>query len=276
MGFASDSGYTPSSIETIIDSIRSNINTQFGTTYTTETFLGTNFYKYIYALAQRVQQNEIKTSEIFASLEKYFEITNERIQRPVATNPGLSEAFENYRSTLFPSGIVASVKPMIDADAGKINICVNVDSADPNYAAMKLEINTLIKNSTAAGAVTQGTETSTIVLTNGQPFDFKYRLPNVLTTKLRLTTTLSDNNQVVVGTPEEVKQKLLDNIAAKYRLGMDFEPQRYFTTADAPWTSAVLLEYSTDGGGTYASTIYDANYNDLFSVSLANVTIVEN
>lgn len=268
MGFAQETGYTPATIETIIDSIRVQINATFGTTYTADTFIGSNWYKYAYAAAQRLQENEVKTSEIFLKLQQYFQITNERIQRPVATSPGLIENFE-------AQDWIASLKPMIEVDAGKANICVDVDDTDPGYAAMKLEIATIIKNSIAAGVVTLGTESETIVLSNGQDFDFKYHLPNRTEVLLRLTTTLSDNNQVVIGTPEEVKQKLIDNIAAKYRLGRDFEPQRYFTTADAPWTSQVLLEYSVDAGSNWETEVFQADFDDLFEVLLENITLVE-
>jgi hypothetical protein len=77
MGYANESGYTPQTIDQIMEAFRTAINTQFGTTYTTESFVGTNFYKYFYALAQRVQENEVKTSEIFAKLQDYFN-ENER------------------------------------------------------------------------------------------------------------------------------------------------------------------------------------------------------
>lgn len=275
MGFASESGYTPVSIETIMSAIKDGVNSEFGMAYTDESFVGTNFYKFFYALAQRLQENEVRTSEIFSYLQQYFEVTNERIQRPVATSPGLVEAFEAYTSDLFPDGIVASVKPMVVGDAGKVNVCVDVDETDDDYADMKLEIATILKDSVAHGAVTQGAETQAIVLSNGQSFDYKYHLPNRIDVLLRLTTTLSDNNQVVISTPEDVKQKLIDNIAAKYRLGRDFEPQRYFTTVDAPWTSQVLLEWSDDAGATWESGIFEANYDDLFDVKLENITLIE-
>lgn len=275
MGFASESGYTPVSIETIMSAIKDGVNSEFGTSYTDESFVGTNFYKFFYALAQRMQENEVRASEIFSYLQQYFEVTNERIQRPVATSPGLVEAFGAYTSDLFPDGIVASVKPMVVGDAGKVNVCVDVDETDDDYADMKLEIATILKDSVAHGAVTQGAEVQSIVLSNGQAFDYKYHLPNRIDVLLRLTTTLSDNNQVVIDTPENVKQKLIDNIEAKYRLGRDFEPQRYFTTADAPWTSQVLLEWSDDAGATWESGIYEADFNDLFDVKLENITLVE-
>lgn len=273
--FASESGYTPYSIEEIIELLRPDFNTQFNTTYTTESFVGTNGYKFCYMIAQRVQAGEIRTSEIFTYLQQYFEVTNEAINRPTTTPPGILEAFEEYTSTLFPDGIVVSIKPMIDADAGKISICADVDSGDPDYAAMKLEINTLIKNKVAAGVVSQGTEISSIVLTNGQAFNFKYLLPDSTDVLLRLTTTLSENNQLVIGDPTDVKQTLMDNIAARYALGKKFEPQRYFQQSDAPWASQVLLEWSDDAGANYHSTVFDADFDELFNVLLSNITLIE-
>lgn len=388
MGFASESGYTPASIEAILTAIMDEINVQFGTSYTWETFVGTNFYKYMYTAAQRLQENEVKTSEIFTYLQQYFEQTNEQIQRPVATNPGLVEAFAAEE-------FIASVKPIIEADAGKVSVCVDVDDdhargtitissyanlvsgtddkvtvngtdftaqagaatpgtgtfqaatsntatalslatqinahatigalveatvdgavvllrakargtggnsitltytdndtnvgaavsgatlaggfaadADEDYDDLRLAIATIIMNSVAAGVVTQGQEVENIVLSNGQAFDFRFTLPNRQRTYLRLTLTLSDNNQVVIDSPENVKNLLIANIAAKYRLGRDFEPQRYFTTANAPWTSEVLLEWSSDGV-SYSDNIFEADFDDLFTIDLADITLVE-
>lgn len=365
-----------------------NINVQFSTSYTYETFVGSNFYKYFYALVQELQKNEVKTSEIFLKLTQYFDYTNESIQRPVGTNPGIIEAMAR-------EGYIASVKPMIEADAGKMSLCVLVDdgvhasgdititnytnlltttpdtvtvgattftaqatavtlgtttfrAATSNiataislaaqinahattgalvrataigaivkiktiqggtagnaialdytdngggnigatksgafltggttlaqYAIDKLEIATIIKDSVSGGIVTQGTESQAIVLSNGQSFDWKYFLPHKREVLLRLTTTLSENNQNVISAPEAVKLKLLENIQARYKLGKNFEPQRYFSQLDAPWTSQVLLEWSLDGGTTYYSTVYDALFDDLFDVNLANITLIE-
>lgn len=269
MSFSNENGYSAASISAIMDAIRVEINEQFKTSYTAQNFVGTNFYKYFYALVQRVQENEVKTAEIFAYLQQYFAITNESIQRPVGTAPGVIEALER-------EGYIASVKPAADADAGKIFICVDLDDSDPDYAATKLDVCTIIKNSISAGIVSQGTEVESIVLSNGQAFDFKYDLPTETEVLLRLTVTLSDSNQVVVGNPDDTKNKLIENIAARYRLGRDFEPQKYFTTEDAPWSSQVLLEWSDDDGSTWNDTIYEADYDDLFVVLLENITLVEN
>lgn len=268
MGYADESGYTPQTIEQIMTSIMTGINAQFGTSYTYETFIGTNYYKYFYALAQRVQENEIKTSEIFEKLQQYFEVTNEIISRPAVTNQGLVGALET-------AGYVASVKPMIEADAGKINICVDVDSAALDYATKKTAIATVIKDSTVAGCVTQGAEVESIVLTNGQSFDFKYHLPNRIDVLLRLTITVSENNQAVIKSPDDIKADLLLNIGKHYRLGRNFEPQKYYSTADAPWAESVLLEWSDDDGDNYYSTVYEASFDDLFETPLENITLVE-
>lgn len=395
MGYSQEAGYIPTDINTIMSSIMTNINTQFNLdpAYTMETFVGTSAYKYFYALAQEAQENEVKTSEIFQKLQAYFDKINARISRPVVTNPGIIEKFST-------EGYVASVKPMIDADAGKIHICVDVDdgvhaegdititsyanlvsgtddsvgvagqtftaqtgAATPgaatfqaatsnevtaaslaaqinahattsplviaravgakvlikakaggvggnsialaytdndanvgatksgttltggednaDYADLKEAICTLISQITVAGAVTQGTESESIVLSNGQSFDFKYNLPNLLTVHLKLTITLSENNQVVVGNPDDIKQNLIDNINARYRLGKNFEPQRYYSVIDAPWAASVLLEYSFNydadnpGPETWSNAIYDADYRDLFDIKLENIILVE-
>lgn len=269
MSFASESGYTPVSIETMMLAVMEGVNDEFGTTYTAETFIGTNFYKYFYALIQRLQENEVKTSEIFLKLQDYFAVTNERIARPVVTSPGLVEKLD-------AEGYVASVKPPEVADAGKLYICVDTDGGAAGYAAVKLAINTIIKDSTAAGVVTQGAQSSTIVLSNGQSFDFKFALPNRIDVLLKLTTTLSENNQVVVGNPDDVKQALLDNIEARYKLGKNFEPQRYFNVLDdAPWAESVLLEWSDDDGANWHSTVYEADFDDVFTILLENIELIE-
>jgi hypothetical protein len=267
MSFSFDQGYVPQTIEQLMDSVRVNINDQFGTTYTAQTFVGTNFYKYFYSLIQRLQENEVKTAEIFLKLQDYFKLTNERISRPVVTPQGLIDAFSRI-------GMVASVKAPNSSEAGEVHICVDLDDTAPDYAAKRLEACTLIKDSVAAGIVSMGTESESIVLSNGQSFDFKFDLPNRIRTYLRLTLTLSENNQVQIGDPTATRQKLLSNIAARYSLGRNFEPQTYFTVVDAPWCSQVLLEYSDDNT-TWVSTVFDAEHDDLFTFSLADTTLIE-
>jgi hypothetical protein len=275
MSFSSEAGYLPVTVNQMMEVIRQNVNTQFGTLYTAETFLGTNFYKYFYSLIQRAQANEIKTSEIFLRMQEYFRITNEKILRPNTTNPGMFDYFQS-------KGYFISIKPPIDADAGKVFVCADVDGDADDYATTKLAICTILKDCVPAGIVSQGTEVESITLSNAQSFDFKFNLPTRIPVFIRLTLTLSENNEFVILSPDDIKQKLFDNITANYRLGKNFEPQRYFSIIDAPWASQVLVEWTDDVTGgvldvspTWHSTVYDAAYDQVFTFDLTNLLIVE-
>lgn len=282
MGYANESGYTPETIEDIMVELMNGVNTQFGSTYTYETFVGTNFYKFYYSLAQRLQLEGVKTSEIFLKIQQYLIITNEKISRPVATPQGIIEKIESLTFDDEDVKLIASVKQPLDVDAGKSFICVDVDETHPDYADIKDLICETIKNSIAAGIVTQGDQVETIVLTNGQAFDFKYSLPDRIEVWLRLTLTLSENNQLLIGDPEATKVKLMENIKANYKLGKNFEPERYFGVNDAPWAGDVLLEWTddvtageVDPGATWNSTIFNAEFDELFDVGLDRIELIE-
>jgi hypothetical protein len=390
MSFAQENGYIPSTISDLMGLVRLGVNEQLGTDYDAETFLGTNLYKYFYALIQRLQANEVKTSEIFLKLQQYFDVTNELITRPNTTHPGI-------RDYLTALGYLISTKAPLEADAGKIFICVdeldnhargmvtissyanlvsgthdsvtvgatvftaqtgaatagtgtfraatsNAETAsslalqinahatagalvyawavdavvhvraiaggtagnaialaytngDANVGASvsgatllggytlatdeddfddrRLEICTAIKDSVVAGVISQGSEIETITLSNDQSFDFKFNLPTRIPILLRLTLVTSDNNQSVILSIQETTAKLFANINARYRLGLDFEPQRYFSVLDAPWARSVLLEWSENGGSNYYSTVRELEYNELFTFALADIEVVE-
>lgn len=67
----------------------------------------------------------------------------------------------------------------------------------------------------------------------------------------------------------------MDNINALYGLGKDFEPEKYFTSADAPWASDIYDEYSVDAGANWEDVTYEAEYDELFVIDLANITLIE-
>ncbi len=266
MGFSDSAGYSPASITDLMGIVMENVNTQFGTSYDAATFLGTNFYKFFYAAIQRLQENEVKTAEIFLKLQEYFNITNEKILRPNTTAPGIVDY-------LLASGYTASVKPPEAGDEGKLYICVDTDEDDDDYAATKLAICTLIKDCAVGGVITQGSEVETITLSNAQGFDFKYSLPTRIPTSLKLTVTLSENNEFTIDTPEVQIANLLANIAAKYKFGKNFEPQRYFTVLDAPWASEILLEY--DIGGGFIHSVFEADFDEVLTFDVEDVELVE-
>jgi hypothetical protein len=268
MSFSEETGYTPKTFNNLMSEIRQGVNAQFGTSYTADSFVGTNFYKYFYALMQKLQESEVRTSEVFLKLQEYISVTNERISRPVVTPMGIIDKLES-------EGFTASVKPPIDADAGKLFVCIDLDDEADDYEAEKTRACNILKDSVVGGIVTQGSEVKSLVLSNGQSFDYKFNLPDRIEPLLRLTVTLSENNQVLIKSPEEVRATLIANIKERYRLGKNFEPQRYFSVNDAPWASKVLLEYSLNSGSSYQSVIYNCNYDELFEIKLENVAIVE-
>lgn len=268
MGFASDTGYVPQTVDQLMELVREGINEQFGTTYTRDNFIGTNFYKYFYALIQRLQENEVKTSEIVLRMQEYFRITNEKVLRPNTTHPGIYDYF-------LSKGFLVSTKPPADVDAGKVYICVDVDETADDYDDTKLEICNLVKDCVVAGVVSQGTESELITLDNGQEFSFNYNLPDRIPVLLRLTLTLSENNLFAVGDVADVAALLLERVTTLYSLGKNFEPQRYFSILDAPWAGEILLEYSIDAGANWETEIYDSAYDDLFTFDLEDIEIVE-
>lgn len=276
MSFSEDNGYVPVPIEDLMDIVMENVNTQFSTTYTTETFLGTNFYKYFYALIQRLQENEVRTSEIFLKLQEYFDVTNEEIQRPNTTAPGILDYFLSH-------GYSASVSEATSSSAGKLFICVDTDEDADNYETeVKPEICALVRDVNVAGVVSQGAESSSITLSNGQSFDFKFELPNRIPVGLRVSTVVSENAEFAVDSQDDRKALVLANVAARYGLGKDFEPQRYYSVVDAPWAATTLLQWTDDvvagaisGSASWHSEVYSAAYNDLFEFSPTRVVFLE-
>lgn len=268
MSYSQENGYVPLAIDTLLSNFMDGINDQFNTEYTWETFQGTNHYKYFYALAQELHKNEVKTSEIFLKLTQYFLIINARISRPVVTAPGIYEK-------MLGQGYLVSQKPMVEADAGKIHICVDVDETADDYAETKVDICQKLSGVIVGGVVSIGDQEETIVLSNGQSFDYKYALPDRIPTILRLTITTSENNMVLIGDPSETKLKLLANIVSRYRLGLNFEPQKYFSLSDAPWASEILLEWSVDDGDNWSSDVFDADFDELLTIELEGITLVE-
>ncbi len=266
MSYAQDNGYTAPTFAELMDAIRLGINTQFGTTYTAENFVGTNYYKYFYVLVQKALESEAKTAEIFLKLQEYFATINATIQRPSVSLPGLIDSFESQ-------GFTASVKKNVGGDEGKVSICILVDSGAPDYATTKLQLCNLVKDYVAAGMISQGTETETITLTNGQDFDFKYALPEEIPVLLRATLTSSDNQIFTVPTDEVLRQLVFDNINSRYRLGWDFEPQRYLTAVDCPWAATILVEWSNDAGSNWHATVFQAEFDDLYTFALEDITI---
>jgi hypothetical protein len=267
MSFSSQNGYVPVSMGEIMNFIRENVNTVFGTDYAEADFVGSNWYRFSYVIAQRMLESENKTAEIFTKLQDYIASTNERIQRPSVSYPGLVDSFE-------ANGYLISVKENDVEDAGTLSVCVDVDGEHEDYAATKVDICNLLKDFVVAGTVFTGDQVESVTLTNGQSFDFKYHLPDETPILLKLTLTISDNNLITVPDDETVRDLLYSRLQSLYRVGLDFEPQRYFSTAQAPYASTVLLEYTVDDGENWLSSVYDADFDEKFTFDLDDLQVI--
>lgn len=280
MSFAQDNGYTPTTFTALMDLIMGGINAQFGTGYTTETFVGTNWYKFSYPFVQRVQQGEITTSEVFAALARFIEESNEAIQRPSVSGPGIIDSFESQ-------GFIVSTKDNVDSDAGKLFLAVDVDQTSGSYSTVKGNILSLLSQFVVGPLVSQGSETGPVTLSNGQTFTYRYSLPNRIPVLLRLTGIKSPNTTAQIPDDIVIREKIFTNILGvkdadgnytqtpRYRLGWNFEPQRYFNiTDDAPWAESLILEYSSNSGSSWVSNVFVASYLDLFTFGLADIAVV--
>lgn len=268
MGFSQESGYTPTSFDSIMTRVMQGLNDRWDTVYTYDNFKGSNWYKMFYPLVQELQKSEVKTSEIFTKLQQYINLVNLRISRPVNTPPGIIEK-------LALDGYTSSVKPMVDADAGKIHVCIDVDETDPQYPNAKDFLCNRLSQIIVGGVVPQGDQIKTITLTNGQSFDYKFYLPQRIPIKIKVTITISENNRLAIPSPDTTRQNIFNRIKSEYALGKNFEPQRYFGVSDAPWGSTVLVEWSDDDGATWKSTVHDADYRDLLTFDIGDVSLVE-
>lgn len=386
MSFSTDQGYVPLAIDELMEIVRVNINTQFSTNFTQDEFIGSGHYKNMYSLVQRLQENEVKASEIVLKLQQYFIVTNEMIQRPKTTHPGIVDV-------LLEAGFEASTKPPELADAGKVYVCVNVvdnhargeveitsyanlvsgtdDSvtvgatvftaqagsatpgaatfqaatsnaltavslaaqinahatagalveawvdgavviiralsggtggnaialaytdndtnvgatvsaatllggivSDDEYDDIEEEISEILSDCIAGGIVSMGREGVEVTLPNLQAFEYLYALPERQRTYLKLTIGISDHNEHAIPSDEEIKAVLLANVIARYKMGRDFEPDKYFSTEDAPWAASILLQYSDDDM-SYASIVEENDFDFLREFDIDDISLVQ-
>lgn len=261
-------GYVPSGFNDILARLIARVNEQFGTSYTEQTFVGTNFYKCFYPLIQEVISAEADFAEAYEKLADYIRDTNSVLNVSKTPDEALISAFKE-------AGYVLSLEKNTLANAGTIAACVDVDGDAEDYPAKKAEILELLKENTVAGMYFKGSERGLRTLTNGQDMEFAFALPVRSNMALKLTLTLSGDTNILVDSEDEIKNKLLKNLADMYSLGRNFEPARYFTISrDCPYASAVLLEHKKDGEESWSSGVYQSDYTDLFVFDKNNIEVV--
>lgn len=268
MPYSKNNNYTPDSFTDLITRLMNGVNAQFKTVFTYETFVGTGFYKFFYILAQEVLAAENEFAEAYAKLQDFIRYTNEKIAIPKTPREGLIKTFADR-------GYTVSLRPQLLSNAGKLGVCVLVDTDAADYEKKKKEILEILKDCTAAGLYYDGDQRGYVRLSNGQDFEFAFYTPVRKQASLRLTVTVSQNTALHADGADEIRKKLLANIAAEYGLGKNFEPEKYFTISrDAPYAASVKLEWKTDGD--FESAVYEAGFRDLFVFYAERVEVTVN
>ena len=89
--------------------------------------------------------------------------------------------------------------------------------------------------------------------------------------QVRITVTISDSTTAVILNSAQIKAIFEENFKNMYRLGFDFEGDRYLDIRnDLPFASKILIEWSTNGTN-WSSGIWQSAYNQ--KVILENITV---
>lgn len=267
MSFNLQNGYTPRDFDSIVSEFRKAINSEYGLKMTAEQFKGSNWYKLIYSASQLVATAEGHTAELSNKLIDYIRKVDEEIQLVKSSVDGIMSHLKQDLD------LVSSVKPSTASDAGNLYIAVDVDNTASDYAEKKQMILEKLKEYCTAGLYFTGAERGEVVASNGQPFTFGYDLPEIVDMQVRIKVTISDNTTAYIMNNQAIEKKFLDNFNSMYKLGLDFEGDRYLCArSDLPFASKIVIEWSIDNGGTWSADIWQSAYNQ--KLNLSNVEVI--
>lgn len=269
MSYTVTNGYSPRDYETILAQCVQIVNEQFGTSYTNQSFTGTNLWKYLYATIQGLMTVENNIAELGVKLQDYIRTQNEELIIHRSSTDGIMQAIKDELN------LVSSIKPVERAeDAGKIYLAVDVDNEGTDYAQQKQKILDTLHKYMTAGLHYNGTESGTVTATNGQVFNYAYELPTEKALKIKIQVKVSENTNLFVETTNSIKEKFLENFAELYRLGYDLEPQQFLNISrDLPFASEITIQYSTNDGSSWETEILESDYKTKFTIAYADVEV---
>jgi hypothetical protein len=264
-------GYQPRTFDEIKAAMLAEVNLQFGTSYDEDTIVGTNEYKYFYGGIQLVMQAENYTAEITAKMTDYIRTANENINLPKSTIDGFTQGL------LRELELNSTIKDITTSgEAGYMFLVVDVDDGAVDYATTKQAIIDRMALWLTTGLFYNGAETGTKTALNGQTFTYKYALPTLIDVLVRITVTVSANAKTPILNENQIRDIFDANFALLYRLGLNFEPEKYLEIArDLPFASNILLEYSEDAGSTWDATLRTMAYDEKINITApATVSVI--
>ena len=269
MSYTITNGYSPRDYETILAECVEIVNQEFNTNYTTQSFVGTNLWKFLYTTIQGLMTVENNIAELGVKLQDYIRTQNEELIIPRSSPDGIMQIIKDEL------GLVSSIKPVdLAANAGLIYLAVDVDNQSEDYADRKQQIFNLLHENMGAGLFYQGTETGSVTASNGQSFNYAFELPDNIPLKVNIEIRVSDNTTLFIETPAKIKEKFMANFAELYKLGYDFEPQIFLCRdRDLPFASEIEISYSEDGGLNYTTDIRQCAYNEKITIDPADIEV---
>lgn len=269
MTYTVTNGYSPRSYETILNECVQIVNQEFGTSYTSQSFTGTNLWKYLYATIQGLMTVENNIAELGVKLQDFIRTQNESLIIPRSSYDGIMQIIKDEL------GLVSSIKRIEEeTEAGQIFLAIDINNTSDDYADRKAQIFKILHENMGAGLFYNGTETGQVTASNGQVFNYAFDLPAETPLKVKIKVRVSENSTLFVETPIEVKNKFLANFAKFYRLGYDFEPQIFLCRdRDLPFASEINISYSTDDGTEYKTGILEAMYDEKFTIAPDDVEV---
>lgn len=263
MPYNAKTGYVPPTFEEwMFNLFMPKINERYGTTYTADSFIGTQWYDILYPMIQALIDGDAEFADVWVKLSDFFDQVNARMQNPACVPDGIVGEFER-------NGLLASVRPVSEDNAGKIAVCIFADTSTQDIQA---KIVNVLTNSVAGGIWSEGNKSATATLNNGQTITWRWYEPTDVTVNLRLTVYYTNNNGKSIPPADDIAEDLRQKLSTRYRYGTPFVPDlMYQISEDAPYALKLKLEWSDVGTEEWSSEIRPTLFNNRLIFDNINV-----
>lgn len=276
MSFDVINGYTKQTWDDILAVMTDAINAQFNTDYTVDTIVGSNHFKFFYGGLQLVMETENKVAELGNKIADYIRTVNDSIAQPISSVDG---TIRYFRDAL---GFNVALRAIDDVDdRGQPAICVDVDTARPDFESVKQQIFDAIHHSQTEGLYWFNSSTTPASneyrgessALNGQAFPYCFFVPENSIFKIRITVTRSRGSLDYQINAQQIADLFTQNFNSIYSLGKDFEGEKYLSTADISSASNVRVEWSTDDGASWSDSVKQMEFDE--KITLGTIEVLE-